>query len=233
MSSSRSPAPSGTQTVVRLVRKDLYLHRRLGVASLVAGFAALGLLAMGGETSLYMGGVLLVTVLIALGAGLAFLTLIEERQEQTLPFIHSLPVSTRQTAAAKILANLLTFGAVWSVLLVGTLVLILRDDELPDGLVVYAIIVLAEIVLGTCSILLVAMATESVAWTIGATIFGNLLFNGFLFQVLHTPTFLAAAESARVVWPSEALFLLFAELAGIVLLTSLAFAISTRRKDIL
>ena len=221
------------RVVARLIRKDCYLHRWLSVGSMGAGIVALGLVASGGAARFYMGCVLLVTVLIALGATLTILSVVEERQEQTLPFIMSLPVSVQQYAAAKILANLLIFGATWSVLLLGALSLILISDKLPNGLVVYALILSGEILLSTCAILAVAMITRSLPWTIGTMIFGNLVFNGVVFQLFRSPTFIAAAESPSVVWPLEALSLLFAELACIALLLTIAYAISTRRKDVL
>lgn len=219
--------------VARLIRKDLYLHRWLGAGALALAIVALGLLAGGGEARFYMGGVLLATVLIGLGATLAILTVVEERQRQTLPFIMSLPVSAKQVAAAKILANLLIFGFIWAVLLLGSLAIIRIRDDLPDGVTVYAIIVLTEIVVSTCLILAVAMATQSLPWTIGTMICGNLVFNGFVFQMFRDPAFVAAAESPGVVWPAEAVTLLLVELAIIAPLLGIAYAVSTRRKDVL
>ncbi len=219
--------------VTQLIRKDVYLHRQLGVASLVLGVVALGLLAGGGETRLYMGGVLAVTVLIGLGATLAILTVVEERQQQNLPFIMSLPISPRQYAAAKILANALVFGAVWVLLVAGSQALIWIRADLPDGVTVFAILVAVEIVASTCLILAVAMITRSLAWSLGTMVGGNLAFNGFVFQMFRTTAYAGAAESPAVVWPPQALTLLLVELAAIALLLGIAFVVSTRRKDVL
>jgi ABC-type transport system involved in multi-copper enzyme maturation permease subunit len=219
--------------VVQLIRKDLYLHRWISTASFVAALGALGILAVGGEANFYMGGVLLVTVLIALGAILASLTVVEERQKQTLPFIMSLPVSMAQYARAKLLANLLIFGATWTVLLLGTLALILTREELPNGLTVYMIVVLTEIFVSTCLILAVAMLSESLPWTLSTIMFGNLVFNGFIFHMFRTSAFVAAAESPRVVWPREALSLLLIEFASITLLLGITYAIAARRRSVL
>ncbi len=174
-----------------------------------------------------MGGVLAVTVLIGLGATLAILTVVEERQQPNLP------ISARQVAAAKILANALIFGTVWAVLLLGSLALIWLRDDLPDGVTVFAIIVATEIAASTCLILTVAMITRSLAWSLGTMVGGNLVFNGFVFQMFRTAAFAAAAEGPTVAWPPQALSLLLAELAGIALLLGIAFVVSTRRKDVL
>lgn len=224
------PAPG---VLVPLIRKDLYLHRKLSGAALALGIVALVLLAGGGAARFHMGSVLMITVLVGLGATLAIHTVVEERQHKTLPFIMSLPVSGKQYAAAKIAANVLIFGSVWTLLLLGSLTIILTRGDLPDGLTAYAIIVLTEIAVSNCSILAVAMATQSLPWTIGIMVFGNLVFNGFVFEMFRDPSFAAATESPGIVWPPEALSLLLAEIVGILVLLGIAYVISIRRRDVL
>lgn len=233
MSEAKKGFPSAGERIRLLVRKDIHLYYRVSLGSLVFGGMALWLLANPGGAKLYMGGVLMVTVLIALGAGIAFLTVIEERQKQTRPFVLSLPVSPGQEALAKILANALLFGAPWIVLVLAILATILHHTDLPDGAVVPVILVALEIVLSTSLILAVAMISQSLIWTIAVTILGNVLFNGFVFQIFNTPAFAGATESQEITWSPEALQLLGAEIAGIVLLCGLAYTASSRRKDIL
>ena len=62
---------------------------------------ALLLVSNGGEGSFYAGCILLFTVLISLGIHLAMLTVVEERTQQTLPFVMSLPISPRDYTVAK------------------------------------------------------------------------------------------------------------------------------------
>ena len=224
---------SSSKVVARLVRKDLSLHWWLSAASLGGGILALGLLISGSDAGFYMGGVLMATALIAHGATMPILSVAEERQHQTLPFIMSLPVSKQQYAVAKILANLLSFGATWSVLLLGTLALVRISDQLANGLTAYVIVAFTEIFVSTCLILAVALVSRSLPWTIGTMILGNLLFNGFVFQMFRAPAALAAAQSPVVVWPAEARTLLLVELAGIAVLLATAYAVSIRRKDVL
>lgn len=222
-----------SNTVWRLILKDVHLQRWNWSGALVAGLLAIGAMALGGGIGLYMGGVLMVTVLVAHGTSLAILTVVEERQQQTLPFILSLPVSRSQHTLAKILGNLLIFGATWGILLAGSLAVVLGSADLPDGLVAYVVLVAVEILVSTCLILSVAMVTQSLAWSIGTMIAGNLVFNGFVFLLFNTPAFVASAESPSVVWPVEVLSLLAIGLACAILALGLAFVISVRRKDVL
>ena len=223
---------SSRQILRYLILKDVYLHRWLIAVAAVGGIGALGLLSGGGEIRFYMGGVLLVTVLIGLGAGLAVLTAVDEHKEGTLPFLLSLPISLGHYAAAKILTNLLIFGTVWILLLLSSLGLVLGRDDLPNGLVVYVVVGFVEIFWSTCIILAVALVSQALTWTIGAIVAGNLVFNGFLFYLMNTPAFVSAAASPQVVWPASALSLLFAELLGIVFVLGIAYVGATRRKDI-
>ena len=225
--------PARSNILVQLIRKDLYLSRWFCVGSLLVGLVALGLLAGGGGTRLYMGGVLMATVLIAHGAIVVAFSVLEERQRKTLPFLLSLPVSVEQYAAAKILANVLSFGMVWIFLLLGTLAIVLSRDDLPNGLVAYLLIALGEIFVSTCVILAVAMATESLPLTLATMMVGNLVFNGFSFQIPRLSSFAAAAESPEIVWPPQALSLLLMEWVAIVMVLAAAYVLSVRRRDIL
>lgn len=233
MSEPHTHFPSSAGLIWRLITKDVHLHHRVSVGSIGLGAVAILLLAGPGGAGLFMGGVLMVTVLIALGAGLVFLTVIEERQQRTLPFLLTLPISRKHYALSKIATNGLLFGIPWSLLVLASLALILHSADLPDGLVAPMVIAAGEIALSTSLILLVAMVSQSLVWTIAMTILGNLLFNGFVFLLFNTPVFAATAESPEISWPPEALLLVAAEIAGIVLLCGLAYAVSSRRKDIL
>ncbi len=233
MNETRAGFPSAGERIRLLILKDVHLYYRLSLGALGFGAMALFLLADPKGTRLYMGGVLLVTVLIALGAATAFLTVIEERQKQTQPFVLSLPISPGQHALGKIFANALLFGVPWSLLVLAIVALILHHPDLPDGAVAPTIIVATEIVLSTSLILTVAMVSQSLAWTIAVTILGNVLFNGFVFLIFNTPAFAGATESQEITWSPAALQMLGVEIVGIVLLCGLAYAVASRRKDFL
>lgn len=220
-------------TTILLLRKDMYLHRWLSWGSILGGILALALMAGRNEAAFHMGAVLMVTVLIAHGAVLIAQAVVEEHQQQTMPFVLSLPVSIKQYIVAKILANLLIFGMIWGSLLLGTLALFLFREALPDGLVVYVLVIFSQILLSTSLMLTVALITRSMPWTIGTMMIGNLVFNGFVFYMFRTEAFRLAAASPSVVWPPEALSLLFTELAAVALLLGIAYGIASRRKDIL
>jgi ABC-2 type transport system permease protein len=221
------------QMVKRLILKDWYFQRWTIVAYLAAGALALTLLGTGGEAYFFAGSVLLITVLIALGIHIAMVTIVQERTDQTLPFVMSLPVSPREYTTAKILANLLIVLVPWLALSLGTFAVIAGRAGVPDGLLPFAALLLVEIFAGYCLLLAVALVGESQGWAIGAIVFGNLFFQGFMYHVSHIPSIAATMKGDGVRWSQPAVTLLLAEFAVIVLLLGLTFFFQGRKTDFL
>lgn len=228
-----SLADSNGFMIRRLVLKDWYFHRFALLGYLLGGTLALVMVATGGSLSFYLGASLLITVLIALGIHLPMSTVIEERRRRTLAFVMSLPISPRDYTLAKILANLLIVLVPWLALLIGTAAVILARPALPDGLLPFAVVLLAEIFAGSCLILGVALVTESLGWTVAAMVFGNLFFQAFLYRVSHLPSIAAAIETEKAAFNRAELGLLAALLLFIVLVLQLTFFLQSRKKDFL
>jgi len=130
--------------VKRLILKDWYLQRWLILGSLPAGAITLGIIAIGGNAGFFLGILLLVTVIIAVGGQLAVATMVSERKEQTLAFVISLPISYREYTAAKILGNLLIFLVPWITLVLGSFALLMFPPALHLGLIPFVAIMAAE-----------------------------------------------------------------------------------------
>lgn len=215
----------------KLVLKDWYFMRWAIASYLALGGVALFLVANGGEASFYAGCVLLFTVLISLGIHLAMLTVVEERTQQTLPFVMSLPISPRDYTVAKLLANLLIFFVPWAAMLVGSLAVIAGREAIEDGLIPYAAIILTWILVGYTLILAVALVSESQAWAIAAMVVSNLAFQAVLYGVSHVPSIAATMKGDVAVWSPAARGLLGAELAAVALVLGLTFFFQNRKTD--
>lgn len=216
-----------------LILKDLYFSRPYIAMGLPAGLLSLGLVYFGNQLGFYMGVTLLITVVVGLGMFIIFETVINERKMQTLPFIMSLPVTPLQYLCAKLWGNLLIYFMSWGILAVGTTLVILGRDAIPNGLLPLAILVLVELLVAHCLILAVALMTESQGWTIGAMVVCNLFFQLFLYTVSNHPGIKPFTQSASPVWSS-----MFFTFLGLLFVTataalSIAFWIQTRKKDFL
>ncbi len=226
-------ALQGPGMVRLLVLKDWYFLRWAILGYVLVGTLALALVGRGGEGPFYIGSILLITVLISVGIHLPMATIIEERKEQTLAFIMSLPISARDYTWAKLLANLLIFLVPWLILLGGTCFVILAQPALPDGLLPFAVVTLFEILASSCLILAVALIFESLAFTVVAIVFGNLFFQGFLYAVSHAPSIAAAMKTEDAAFNGAELMILSLELAATFLLLGLTFYFQSRKKEFL
>ncbi len=218
--------------VSRLILKDWYLQRWTLIGALAAGVVALGIIATGSKAAFMLGVILLGTVIVAFGAMLATSTLIEERKQQTLSFVMSLPISYREYTASKILGNLLIYLVPWLPLVIGSIALLMLSPK-SQGLIPFAVIMSVEMMVSTCMVVAVALISESQGWTIGAILVGNLALNGIGYWVAHIPSIAKGLEGSSIQWTPAASALLLGEFATIVLLLGFTFFCQSRKRDFL
>ena len=216
-----------------LMLKDWYLQRWVILGSLLGGVIALGVVCLGGQAAFMIGLILLVTTLIAVGAQLAIATMVQERKDQTLSFVMSLPISYREYTTAKLLGTLLIFLVPWLALVLGSVALFAIPHGIPHGLLPFTVIMSVEILASTCLIISVALVTESQGWTIAAIMVGNLALNIFGYYVAHVAGIAKGMQGHEVMWSSAASILLLTEIAGIGLLLGGTFFFQSRKKDFL
>lgn len=218
--------------VQRLILKDWYLQRWMIAASLLCGVASLAIIAQGSNIAFLLGLILLITVLIAIGAHLAVATMVQERKDQTLPFIMSLPISYREYTTAKIVGHLVIFLVPWLVLALGSVGLLAFSPK-SQGLIPFTAIMSTEILVSTCLVAAVALITESQGWTIAAIMFGNIAINVVGYLVAHVKSIADTMFGPTLRWTGAASALLFLEFAIIALLIGGTFFIQSQKKDFL
>ena len=129
----------------QLVRKDWYLVAWPLVALLLAGLASIVVLSINHWMTFLVGSILLISVVVLIGVVLVFGSVVNERSQKTLALVMSLPITAVQYTAAKLVSNVGVFTLAWLVLLGSTVVAILTRDNLPDGLIPFAVIVLGQL----------------------------------------------------------------------------------------
>lgn len=218
--------------VRRLILKDWYLNRWMIFGAIPAGLAALAFVLTGKQIAFMLCIILLCTILIGVGAQLAMVTTVNERKEQTMAFVMSLPVSWREYTAAKILANLIIFLMPWLPLTAGTIGVLLLPGA-GHGLVPYTAIMAVEMLATTTLIVAAGIVSESQAWTTVGIFLSSLGLNvlGYAFAHLHGIS--AFMWGNRVHWTSTAWIVLLAELLFVPLLLGLTFFIQSRKTDFL
>ena len=218
--------------VRRLILKDWYLNRGVILGSIPIGLGALAIVLTGKPVAFMLCIILLCMVIVGVGAQLAFVTTINERKEQTLAFVMSLPVSWREYTAAKILANLIIFLIPWLPLTAGALGLLLLPGA-THGLVPFTAIMALEMLITTSLIVAAGIITESQAWTTAGIFLSSLGINlgGYIFA--HLPGIGKYMWGKRVYWSSTAWIVLICELLTVPLLLGVTFFVQSRKTDFL
>lgn len=222
-----------TSRVKRLIQKDWYFNRWAIATYIATGLLSLIAIANGGEAAFYGGSILLITVVISMGIHLVMLSVIYERSEQTLAFVMTLPVSAKEYTTAKILANMLIFSLAWVILMIGTVAVIAGRGAIPDGLIPFAVVILGYLFTSYCLTLCMAIATESLPWTVGTMVLGNLLLQGVMYGVSHAPGMAQDFAANAIVWRQPVTGLLGVELTVILLMLGLTFYLQSRKTDFL
>ena len=179
------------------------------------------------------GLVLLITALIAVGAHLAIATMVNERKEQTLSFVMSLPISHAEYTLSKLLGTLAIFMVPYLVLVFGSLALFAIPHGVPHGLLPFTTIMAVEILLNTCLMIAVALVTESQGWTVAAIIVGNISINIVGYFVAHLSGIARAMQGGSVNWSTTASVTLLVEFGLIALMLGSTFYFQSRKRDFL
>ncbi len=216
--------------VKALILKDWYFQRVAILLALAGGVVSLAIVAFGGQPGFTLGLILLVTVMVMLSAMSVMGNTIGERENQTLAFAMSLPISYLEYTTSKILGNLLIFVPYWIAIVAGCLGLIVVAPPIR-GLFAFTVIMAVEILISTCLMIAVALVTESKSWTIAAMVVGNVALNVVGYLVAHIPGIGNVMWGKVIQWTPAATISLAVEVALIVLLLGGTFFVQSRKKD--
>lgn len=216
-----------------LIRKDLQLNAAPMALYLLVGLISLWLLTFDSKGPFYAGSVLLLSMVIVASAHLVINTVTTERDDQTLTFIMSLPLTFMQYTHAKICANLLGFLTFWLIMWVGVMGVIFTQAEIPNGLAVYATILLLEMLAVFVLLLGVGLISESQTWTIVVMSLTNIALSLFMFWLSSIEAIKAHMDSAEPVWNATAWVIIGAEVAFMLLVLGLTYYGQSRKRDFL
>lgn len=215
--------------VARLVLKDLYLSRWIVASALASGVTAVAIMPLGPVWS-YVGGVSFVCVLVILNIVLVMHGVIQERRDKVVLFMLSLPVSTREFLAAKVMANAVAFVGPWCVL-TAAVVAVVGASPIPDGMVPFLVLVLTYILAYYCVLLAVALLTDSTGWHAATITIGNVSINFLIPLLLGLPSIALHREGPAAVWTRDLVIMLAVQLAIGAAALGLAFRARLRRAD--
>jgi hypothetical protein len=216
----------------KLVAKELYLNRWMMAGTAVA--AALAAFACAfGATAFNVGALAWMTAIIACGVMLAIYGVAQERKEQSLQFVLSLPVSIRGYVVAKTAGLLLSYMVPWLVATAAAIALVLVSPGVPDGLLPYVVALCGFLLANFSVVLCAALHVRSEAAMIAVIIVTNMAVSLFMFVVGALPGIRDHLSGPVPVWNDTIRNVLLIEFLVFAIAVALPLATAARRRDFL
>jgi ABC-2 type transport system permease protein len=219
-----------TAPIVRqLILKDLYLVRWMIISAVATGLVAVGIMPLGTVPG-YVGFVSLICVIVILNLFLVMSAVVQERKDKVHLFVLSLPVSTAQYAAAKVMSNAIAFVLPWCIL-TATVSLVIDVTALPNGGLPFLLTVLVYLLMYYCVLLAVAMVSDSTAWHTSVITVGNISVNFLIPLLLGLPSVSAHRTGPVAVWTGDIAVILAIQVVVAVAALWIALQVCSRRSD--
>jgi ABC-2 type transport system permease protein len=216
----------------KLIGKELYVNRWLIAGGMIAGVVSASIASLG-QVGFNIGSLMWLTGIIAVGVILALYGIINERKENSLHFVLSLPLSIADYVRAKILGLLLSFILVWLVSCAAGLLLVFAKDSVPDGIAPYTVLLCVFLLTNFCIVLCGMTHAQSDALATATIVVTNMGVTIFMFIVGPIPGIKEHMWSPVPVWNSTFWTVLGCELAVLVVAFALPFILAARRRDFL
>lgn len=214
-----------------LVIKDITLNIYPLLAYLILGLLGLWLLTLEHSGAFYAGVTIILSMTIIVGAHMVINTVTSERNEHYLSFVLSLPITFIQYTHAKIIANLAVFLTYWLIIVGGIMGVIVTQSVIPDGLVVYALILMLEMMAVFVLVLSVGLISESNVWTIVVITITNICLSLFMFWLSSLEAIQDHMNAEAPVWNATALTIIAIEAAFILVCLTVTYYVQSRKRD--
>lgn len=215
-----------------LVLKDLQIMKIPSICYWLGGIGAILLAILWGDSAGTIAFILFISTLFGAGVHAAMQTVTEERREQNLPFIMSLPITISDYTLAKMIANLTLVGGIWLTLSAASYAIFI-GDVLPRGSIPLMTIILVAVLLAYVIILATTLIFQGLAPAIVAVVAANLGNQAALWWVSGLHGVRATVNGIEVVWNGTYLTVLGVQLGTIVLLIALVFYAQSKKTDFL
>jgi ABC-type Na+ efflux pump permease subunit len=214
----------------KLVAKEFHVNRYIVVGASAGGLLSVLICALG-KTGFSIGSLMWLTVIIANGVMLALYGVMNERKERSMLFVLSLPLSIADYVRAKMLGLALCFFIPWLVATAAAVILVLVKDDVPDGLVPYAVLLSVYMLANFLVLLCWTLHVNSEAWISAAIVLTNMGVSIYMFVVGAQPGLQDHIWGSVPVWNQTAWTILIVELGVIALAFTLPFFLAARRRD--
>ena len=221
-----------SNVLFQLVLKDWRMQRQMIILSMLAGFVALGILRIGGQTPLVLGTVFFFIAIMFCACLLPITNIVNERKKQTLTFLMSLPISSSRYGVAKLLSTFGMFIVPWLTLLASALYMILVRHVMPNGVIPIMLIVANLPFIGFCLITGTAIVGESEGWGNAAVaVVNSSYWLVWYLLVSQVPSLSANWGKPVAVWSPAVIKILSVEFAIMAAIVGGTLYLQSRKRD--
>jgi hypothetical protein len=226
--------PQGGKRVSRsivwqLVYKDLRLAWPLAVGSLVLGVLSLAA-SPWSPVAFFVGGSVLVVSLVLLNVMLVSLSIVNERKEKVRLFMLSMPVSTTQYNASKLLSSLIAYVVPAALLTLGGVELLLATP-LPNGFIPLFVATSVHCLLYFCVFLAVALVTDSQGWITTVIVCGNVSISFVIPGLINMSSVGPSLGTEVVVWGADVVGFIAVEILLAAAALAISFVVNSRKTE--
>lgn len=220
------------QMIRLLVVKDWQVYQKQLAGYLSGLLLALSLIGTGKPWSFNAGGLLLLVLLVSTGFFAIGHIVVNERKEGTLPFVMSLPVSSLEVFFAKLTACLLIYIVPFLVVLATTILLVLAT-ALPDGILVYAMLIYFFMLMSHSIAVCTAITVEQEGWNIFIQMALMTTLAPFMIWAGQLDSVSANIRTDQIVWSPAVLSVFGAEICITALAIAVTCWIHSRKSSVL
>ncbi|HTU65782.1 MAG TPA: ABC-2 transporter permease [Steroidobacteraceae bacterium] len=218
-------------TVTRkLIAKELYVNRLFIVCASIAGIVSV-LLCTTSKVGFNVGALIWISTIVAVGVMLALYGIMNERKENSLLFVMSLPLSIPDYVRAKQLGLAACFAVPWLISSAAALIFVLAHPGAPDGLLPYLVLLCVFLFSNYSLVLCGALHARSEAVTSAVVIVTNMAVTLFMFLLGGLDEINKYMWGPTPVWNHTFWAVLAAELATLALAFALPWFFAARRRD--
>jgi hypothetical protein len=215
----------------QLIWKDWPLYRIQTYLTIVAGAIALGVIRWGGEGPFLIGAVAFFVAMVLVGHMLPMTGIVNERKNQNLAFLMSLPISSIQYTTAKLISTLGMFLISWLPLMAAAVLLIETRGIAPRGFIPMLLILALLPCVGFCLMTGAALVGETEGWAMAVNVLCSCSYGLIWVAMVQIPALTANAMGSKPVWNPTVLKILGVEIGLIVLILALTYYLQSRKRD--
>ncbi len=217
--------------VGQLILKDWRLQRPMIFICMLAGVIALGVVQVGSEPVVVVGGVWFFISLIMVGTLLPMAGIVNERKKQNLAFVMSLPVTAIQYTTAKMVSTVGMFLIPWLTLVASAVLLIETRGIVPRGAIPMVLLLAMLPWVGLALITGASLVGESEGWGIAANVFCSSSYGLTWYFFTRVHGLMADINAPAPVWNSSVLTVLGCEVGSVLLMLALTYYFQSRKRD--